>query len=62
MTSYFNFRTEAISKYDEETYDLFMESFDRLPLCAIVNERFFAVHGGLSPDLKLVSYSCNANS
>lgn len=28
-----------------------MDSFDKLPICAIVNGKFLAVHGGLSPDV-----------
>jgi serine/threonine-protein phosphatase 2B catalytic subunit len=41
-------------KYDEETYDLFMEVFDALSIGCVVNNRFLALHGGISPDLKTV--------
>lgn len=52
MTSFFNFRAECIYKYDQEIYDLFMDSFDNFPLACVVNNRFLAVHGGISPDLR----------
>ena len=56
MTSYFNFRQEVLSKYDQDVYDLIMESFDAMPLSCIVNEKFIALHGGISPELKTVSH------
>lgn len=52
MTSFFNFRTECAYKYDQDIYELFMDSFDNIPLSCVVNGRFLAVHGGISPDLK----------
>lgn len=54
MTSFFNFRNECLYKYDQEVYDMFMDSFDLFPLACIINCRFLAVHGGISPDLKNV--------
>ena len=51
MTTFFNFRTEVLYKYDLEVFDLIMDSFDCLPLTCIVNKKFLAVHGGISPDL-----------
>lgn len=51
MTSFFNFREECEYKYDIGVYNAFMDSFDFLPLAAIINGKFLAVHGGLSPDL-----------
>lgn len=54
MTQHFTFREEAIKKYDEDVYKLVMEVFDAMPLAAIVNKKYFAVHGGISPDLKKI--------
>jgi serine/threonine-protein phosphatase 2B catalytic subunit len=36
-------------KYDAETYELIMESFDTMPLIAIIANQYLGVHGGISP-------------
>ena len=51
MTEHFTFREETIDRYDNEVYEIFMDVFDHLPIAAIVDEKYFAMHGGLSPDL-----------
>eukprot|EP01069_Polyplicarium_translucidae_P002354 Polyplicarium_translucidae@DN2007_c0_g1_i2.p1 len=55
MTAFFNFRDECEYKYDLTVYYAFMESFDTLPIAAVINGRFLALHGGLSPDLRVLS-------
>ncbi len=52
MAEFFNFRLEVLHKQDAEVYELFQASFDALPLAAIIDNRFFGVHGGISPELK----------
>ncbi|TFK63936.1 Metallo-dependent phosphatase, partial [Pluteus cervinus] len=40
-----------LHKYSEAVYEKCIESFCALPLGAIVDGRFFCVHGGISPEL-----------
>ena len=52
MTQYFNFRSECLYKYDQDVYDAIMSSFDALPISCLLNNKFLALHGGISPELK----------
>ena len=51
MTENFNFLIEMEEKFDNEVYELMMETFDALPLAALVDNKILAVHGGISPEL-----------
>lgn len=52
MTEHFTFRNEVLSKYKQEyVYDLFIESFEAMPLASIVNNDYLCMHGGISPSI-----------
>lgn len=55
MTATFNFRQECLAKYDQEIYAQFIDLFDAMPLSAIINNKFIAFHGGISPELKTIA-------
>ena len=52
MTENFTFREEVITRYDTETYNLFMQLFDNMPIAGVVDGKYFSVHGGISPELQ----------
>ena len=52
MTEHFTFREEVLQKYgEEEVYELFLESFEAMPLACDVNGDYLCMHGGISPEL-----------
>lgn len=55
MAISFNFRQECLAKYDQDIYNMFIEMFDSLPISAVINGKFIAIHGGISPELKTLA-------
>jgi len=45
----------GLHKYSERVYEACIASFCALPITALIENRFFCVHGGISPQLKHLS-------
>jgi serine/threonine-protein phosphatase PP1 catalytic subunit len=54
MTEEYGFAVECQSKQNKFTYQEFIAVFDSLPLAATINDKFFCIHGGLTPGLERV--------
>lgn len=51
-TQVYGFYDESVRKYgNSNVWKYFTDVFDYLPLCAIVENSIFSLHGGLSPSL-----------
>ncbi|KAF5340239.1 hypothetical protein D9611_007793 [Ephemerocybe angulata] len=61
LTEYFTFKKECLHKYSEKIYEACIQSFCALPVAAIVDNRFFCVHGGISPNLVTLQDLQNLN-
>jgi protein phosphatase len=55
LSRFYGFFDEVCRKYSEAVYRAAVDLFSELPLCAVVGERVFCVHGGLSPELELLT-------
>lgn len=53
MTTNYTFRDECKLKYNENIYLRFCEIFTFLPVCAIIDEKIFCIHGGITPTFSI---------
>lgn len=53
QTAVYGFEEECTAKYDSYIYWKLCEAFELFPIAAVVNSRYFCVHGGISPGLSI---------
>lgn len=53
LTRSYGFMQECILKYDKLTFYKTAEIFPYIPMAAVINEKYFCVHGGLVPNLNI---------
>lgn len=51
MTTYFSFKRECGVKYDDDFYKNSLTAFKALPIAAVIMDKMFCVHGGISPQI-----------
>lgn len=54
ITKIYGFYDECKRRYNVKLWKTFVGVFDQMPIAAVVGERIFCVHGGLSPDIDKV--------
>jgi predicted phosphodiesterase len=54
VTAVYGFKREVCRRFSVQVYQKFVKSFSHLPYAAVVNNKYFCVHGGISPDLASV--------
>ncbi|CAL1533615.1 unnamed protein product, partial [Lymnaea stagnalis] len=55
VNQFYGFLAECKRRYNIALFKKFNEVFNCLPLAAVVDDKIFCCHGGLSPDLKTLS-------
>lgn len=50
--SLFSYILTGKRRYNIKLWKIFTDCFNCLPIAAIIDEKIFCMHGGLSPDLK----------
>jgi protein phosphatase len=51
----YGFRQELSGEYPETVFDAFCTTFSWMPLAAVVQDRYFCVHGGIGPTIRSVA-------
>jgi serine/threonine-protein phosphatase PP1 catalytic subunit len=51
ITRIYGFYDECKRRYNIKVWKIFTDLFNKLPFCAVIDDRIFCVHGGLSPEV-----------
>jgi predicted phosphodiesterase len=59
ISSRYGFKSNVLMLYSEALFDRFMDVFDWLQLAPVINRSVFCIHGGITPDVHLLSQSAD---
>jgi len=51
ITRIYGFYDECKRRYNIKMWKQFVDVFNKLPFCAVIDDKIFCVHGGLSPEM-----------
>ena len=52
VTQMYGFHDECVRRYSQKIWKAITSIFDCLPIAAVIGQKIFAIHGGISPKLK----------
>lgn len=52
ISKMYGFWDECRRRYNNKLWKMFINAFNHMPVCALIDDRILCMHGGLSPDLK----------
>jgi diadenosine tetraphosphatase ApaH/serine/threonine PP2A family protein phosphatase len=55
ISANYGFRAELHKIYPDSVFDSFCETFSWMPLAAIIQNRYFCVHGGIGPHIQTIA-------
>lgn len=61
MTQMFTYKKECRVKYSDDLWYQSVSLFDSLPLCALIDQRFLCLHGGISPHIRTLHQIAQLN-
>ncbi|MEM0089806.1 MAG: metallophosphoesterase [Nitrososphaerota archaeon] len=54
MNLYYGFYDVVLSRYSQSLYELFVDVFSKMPICALINREILCLHGGIAEGLESI--------
>lgn len=54
MNLYYGFYDVVLSRYSQTLYELFVDVFSKIPICALIDRKILCLHGGIAEGLESI--------
>lgn len=61
MTNVFFISNKGKRKYSLKVWKYFIDTFNSMPLCALIEDKIFCMHGGIGPTINKISSLMKVN-